>query len=681
MEKSLKGISVFSLFVLLSLVSCQQGNLVSVSSPSDSSTQIASETQADLSSTQESTEGETYSQNTAKEEKSIESISLKVDKQYLKIGEKAKITADILPIDAFDKTVIYESSDTTIATVEGETVIALSEGKATINAYSKDRKVKASIDVFVIASQKDLLSLLTQAKEKERKESVKSIVTDEDGNSYESHAYTDGVQTKRTTAEGDTTILNISRSSVVHSLTLTSSDVIAEDLEINKDIDEQTAKDSTSLLEYYLKVEGTETASKIYGLSSIASNYLTGDYFGTKEALNNLRIIKNEDAYVVTTFTSGTDRTYLHNQMKTGFDSQKRLTSLEITLSYYYQTDFDVDNGKPKDNVLPKQAKSIKGSLEYGTRVETDSFKLNESDYKVKSFKIDTSKFLKEKDNNIMYLNESLSLAVTDEEPKIHLKENYSIESFSPTGIITADNNYFTARSLGTTTMTVTSSMGKTASIEIEVRKKPVESISFVGTVSSLKVGESASLSAYSSPYDVRDSPYTMKLKSAEQKTFASLVKDEKKQGSYVLTGLKEGQVTVVVYPDAYPDITSEMTVKIEAENKIEPPSSDLLKILVSKPYTDTYASVIFKEDGTGTLTNKYGGKALYSFSWILAKETITFSNIKLLSGKEQTSSTIRISNEYTKTGVLSIDGKTLTISKAMKSGNTFASNYEIKQK
>lgn len=665
MKKSLKGISVFSVFMLFSLTSCGQ---TGISEPKSISSVVSD---SKTSSTQEE-----------KDEIEVESITLSAQKTELNINEEVQIEAEVLPTNASDKSLTYESSDTKVAEVDDNGLVtAKGIGSAVISAFSKDKKVKGEITITVTSLQSKVISFLKDSQVKEETQALKGSLTESTGTSYEYHAYKDGAQTKRTTSEGSVTVLNLSRSTEVHSLTLTSSDITAEDFEVNKDIDEQTAKDSTSMLEYHMEVDGTQTSSKIYGLSSIALNYLTGDYFGTKEGQIYMSVGIQETKYEVTTNTTGINDTIVYSYMGLGIDSSKRLTTLDISLDTYAREDFDARKHKPKENASPKKETTIKGSLEYGDRPESDDFKLNESDYKVKSFKVDDSKFVKDNGKNVMYLNQSFPISVTEEEPKIHLKESYSIESFSPTGIVTENDNYFTARSIGTTVMTVTSSLGRTASIEIEVRERPVESISFVGKVSTLKVGESVSLSAYCSPYEVKDSPYSMKFKTEDQSAFASLTKDAKDSKKYILKGLKKGTVTVVAYPDDSPSITAEMTIEIQEETKPEPPASDLLKTLLSSPYTDTYVSVVFNEDGTGTLTNKYGGKAQYSFSWSLNKDTITFSKISLLSGTEQTSSTVRIGNEYTKTGKLSADGKTLTISQAMGSGNTFASDYSIKQK
>lgn len=58
----------------------------------------------------------------------------------LKIGEEIKLAYSVLPENATDKTVVWESSDEKIATVVNATVKALTAGKATITATSKNGK-------------------------------------------------------------------------------------------------------------------------------------------------------------------------------------------------------------------------------------------------------------------------------------------------------------------------------------------------------------------------------------------------------------------------------------------------------------------------------------------------------------------------------------------------------------
>lgn len=86
------------------------------------------------------------------EEDVIPVKGITLDKEIIEmaVGSSCRLNATITPSDATDKTIIWDSSDETIAIVSSSGVIgALKEGDVTITAYSSDRKVSASCDVFI----------------------------------------------------------------------------------------------------------------------------------------------------------------------------------------------------------------------------------------------------------------------------------------------------------------------------------------------------------------------------------------------------------------------------------------------------------------------------------------------------------------------------------------------------
>lgn len=78
-----------------------------------------------------------------------EGIKLSHSENTLYCGESFDITAEILPVDATDKTVIWTSDNETVATVDGGKVTALERGTATIKAEMKDSGVSAECVVTV----------------------------------------------------------------------------------------------------------------------------------------------------------------------------------------------------------------------------------------------------------------------------------------------------------------------------------------------------------------------------------------------------------------------------------------------------------------------------------------------------------------------------------------------------
>lgn len=69
----------------------------------------------------------------------VEKIELSAEKEELEIGEQIKVTGVIIPDNATDKTLNWETSDSEVLEVdENGTVTAIKEGKASIKAISPD---------------------------------------------------------------------------------------------------------------------------------------------------------------------------------------------------------------------------------------------------------------------------------------------------------------------------------------------------------------------------------------------------------------------------------------------------------------------------------------------------------------------------------------------------------------
>ena len=81
----------------------------------------------------------------------VESISLDKSTLNLTVGEEYTLTATILPDDATDKTIIWESSDETVATVVDGKVTGVAEGSATITVKTPDGTISKTCNVTVEA--------------------------------------------------------------------------------------------------------------------------------------------------------------------------------------------------------------------------------------------------------------------------------------------------------------------------------------------------------------------------------------------------------------------------------------------------------------------------------------------------------------------------------------------------
>jgi len=84
----------------------------------------------------------------------VETITIVPDTLNLEVGETQSLSIEVLPANAYDKTVTWSTSDETIATIDAEgKVTAVKEGTATITATANDgSNVTASADVTVVAA-------------------------------------------------------------------------------------------------------------------------------------------------------------------------------------------------------------------------------------------------------------------------------------------------------------------------------------------------------------------------------------------------------------------------------------------------------------------------------------------------------------------------------------------------
>lgn len=79
----------------------------------------------------------------------VSSVSLDETSLNLLTGDRATLTATVLPTNATDKTISWSSSDESVATVKNGKVTAISAGQATISATTKDGGLTASCIVNV----------------------------------------------------------------------------------------------------------------------------------------------------------------------------------------------------------------------------------------------------------------------------------------------------------------------------------------------------------------------------------------------------------------------------------------------------------------------------------------------------------------------------------------------------
>ena len=80
---------------------------------------------------------------------SVQGISITPNFIVMKKGESKKLTVSITPSDATDKTLVWSSSNNSVATISNRTIYAKAKGSATITARTvngKEYSVKVNVE-------------------------------------------------------------------------------------------------------------------------------------------------------------------------------------------------------------------------------------------------------------------------------------------------------------------------------------------------------------------------------------------------------------------------------------------------------------------------------------------------------------------------------------------------------
>lgn len=140
---------------------------------------FAEKSQLEMSNTTPEPQKETSKETNFTEPKEIKVVSLQISgEKSVKVGTTISLNAEISPMDATDKSVIWESDNPDIITIdENGVVTGRSPGKANIVAVSSDPEIKDMIEIEVLPIEVMSLSLTEEVNPLEIGQTVVLSVT------------------------------------------------------------------------------------------------------------------------------------------------------------------------------------------------------------------------------------------------------------------------------------------------------------------------------------------------------------------------------------------------------------------------------------------------------------------------------------------------------------------------
>ena len=220
--------------------------------------------------------------------------------------------------------------------------------------------------------------------------------------------------------------------------------------------------------------------------------------------------------------------------------------------------------------------------------------------------------------------------------PEVHLSDTFTISNISDESVLTTTKNgkveYLKALKEGEATVTVETSMLKSASIKIKVSSVPVNKIE-IGTTSltKLDINQSATYKVDVYPFDVADKTWTAKFESEDMAKLATLTTDMD-NSTFSLKALAAGKVKVIVTSNANSDISTSIEVTINAPASGVDAVKNLMIGSTYKAYPGTI-KFIDETNAEGDFSNSAFPNNKCTFNWSIeekdGKYVFTITNLK----------------------------------------------------
>lgn len=612
-----KNRSILMLALLMTLAGCG-------STPTSDSTTIppTSDTSTEGSnSTSQPTTGPT----TEAPHIPVESIDIDENPTTINVQETLQLLYKVLPENATEKSVTFQSSQPDILSVDSTGLVTgLKAGTSTVTITAKDNNKTASLELTVIDNTPlpgdaydPIFTLLDTAKSHELTASVSGTIQEDLLGSLDDTftVYQNGIQTEN---DAEKTITwqeeNQVRTLRVRDTVTLSKESIGENGLAQEEAEEKTSLYQGLGLAMKIKEEILEHSSRL-GNAEEKENATV--QMTDTESGKRIEILSKAETEI---FFS---KVYLDQSLTFLLDKEGKLMEYSYLQNSYDKETYDFESHQFKvENPTPETTAFSKGSLTYGTRVESDSNRLMEADYKIQSFDLEI-----QGTPSALEVGESYTLQVKNVLPSLHIEESYKITNISDPTII-AKNNYndmrFQVLKAGDCSLTVQSDSGIEKTISLHCVAPEVDSIDFDWFMEDeVEVGQTIDVLVDVSPEGAVDRSYRLDLNDGEEQ-FAQIITND--DGSYSLKGIKAGTVHLTATANANESLTATKEITIT-----EPLTLAIIEAeLTAKDYTYRSNRMHLSSDKTGTLVLEGGGE--YSFQWEASLDLmLSFKNVTAL--------------------------------------------------